>query len=158
MSSCEFRHERKFLTGGTLLAVQTARSELFHTTWPGSAAGVVRAPVGWWVAEGMQDLTRAHDLRQFADQLEDEAIMQERPDRPYPDQGSTAARKSAYRKRIRDPFPTSDMLPASTLNNAGNSSMLVWRRKRPTRVTRCSAPGTGIIVVRNFSFPKKPPQ
>ena len=34
MSSREFRHERKFLTGGTLLAVQTPRPELFHTTWP----------------------------------------------------------------------------------------------------------------------------
>src|SRR5277367_5939039 len=34
MSSCEFRHERKFLTGGTLLAAQTPRPELFHTTWP----------------------------------------------------------------------------------------------------------------------------
>jgi hypothetical protein len=34
-----------------------------------------------WVADGMQDTTRAHDLRQFADQLEDEAIKQERPGR-----------------------------------------------------------------------------
>lgn len=35
--------------------------------------------------------------------------------------------------------PTIDMLPASTLNSCGSSSMLVLRMKRPTRVMRSSS-------------------